>query len=163
MYASAMKFCGAMELCGIGWPRGEPMDSVWPEVEAQVKAQKAGLIVSICREAKPEEADLMKSKGFVAVYKFTNPRTGNVGVLWIKDCTGEGSVMTRLPERIDVVASDAPPRARPPARTTVRDMTVTEAIDALAAPSVWLDAPQVMAYTGYVAGTSSPHADDAPF
>lgn len=158
-----MKFCGAAELCGIGWPRGEPMDSVWPEIEAQVAAQKAGLLISICREHKPEEADLMKSKGFVAVYKFTNPRTGNVGVLWIKDCTGEGSIMTRLPERIDVVASDVPPRARLTYRTTVRDMTMDDAIEAMSTPRMWLDSSNVGVYTGGVGSASSPEPTDVPF
>lgn len=111
MYASAMKFCGAMELCGIGFPRGEPMDKQWPDVEAQMAAQKAGLLVAITREIHPQEEELMRTKGFAPVYRFTNPRTGNVGVLWIKDFTEAGSAVTKLPESIQPAWT--PPVARP--------------------------------------------------
>src|SRR5512139_736436 len=100
MYASAMKFCGAMELCGIGYPRGQSYDQPWPEIEAQVAAQRAGLLVAITRDRDPEEANLMRAKGFAAVYQFTNPRTGNPATLWIKDFTGCGGPVTKLPKTV---------------------------------------------------------------
>jgi hypothetical protein len=100
MYASAMKFCGAMELCGIGFPRGEPVDHQWPEVLEQVRAQKAGVLFAITRSFNPEEADFCRDKGFAALYQFKNPRTGTIGTVWMKDFTGEGEFQTKVPESI---------------------------------------------------------------
>lgn len=100
MYASAMKFCGAMELCGIGYPTNEPIYSSWDDILAQVKAQKAGLLVAITRGHKPIEGEFMQEKGFAPVYQFTNPRTGTVATLWIKDFTLEGMPVTKFPDSI---------------------------------------------------------------
>jgi len=150
VYTSSMKFCGAMELCGIGYPQGEPMDYEWPAIEEQVKAQKAGLLISICREHKPQEAQLMRDRGFAPVYKFTNPRTGNVGVLWIKDYTGAGGPVTKLPERIDV----GPPAVLPARARMVAPQA--NLLDALSNPR----------YTTGVDTVSSPESDgneEAPF
>lgn len=83
MYASAMKFCGAMELCGIGFPCSEPMDHDWPAVEAQIKAQNAAQVIAYSRDHKPEEAEFLQSKGFVSVSLIRNPRTGTLARLWI--------------------------------------------------------------------------------
>jgi hypothetical protein len=109
MYASAMKFCGAMELCGIGYPRGQPVDHQWPEVLEQVRAQKAGVLFAITRQFNPEEADFCRDKGFAALYQFKNPRTGTIGTVWMKDFTGEGEFQTKVPESIPWTGG--PPRA----------------------------------------------------
>lgn len=184
MYASAMKFCGAAELCGIGHPRSEPMDYQWPDILAQVAAQKAGLIVAITREQNEQEARLMKDKGFAAVYKFTNPRTGNVGVLWIKDMTGTGGPVTKLPDYVTApsypdpmpVAETGYPRLRlgqPTARGAVQALNAQ--IDAMFTPppSSWaapepcrrvihLDSEHQPPYTGGVGEASSPSPRTEP-
>jgi hypothetical protein len=151
MYASAMKFCGAMELCGIGYPRGETYDHQWPDVEAQVAAQKAGLIVSITRDRDEQEAQLMRDKGFAPVYQFTNPRTGNPATLWIKDMTGKGGPVTKLPENV-------PP---PPTSLAEYSARIDAVLAEISQPRVytgWIPVAQdnVVAYTGPVASTSSP-------
>lgn len=83
MYCSAMKFCGAMELCGLGFPRGEPMDHDWPACEAQIKAQNAAQVLAYSRDHKPEEAEFLRSKGFQEVSELRNPRTGTMARLWV--------------------------------------------------------------------------------
>lgn len=83
MYASAMKCCGAMELCGIGFPRDQPIDYQWPEVLAQVAAQRAGQLICYSRDFKPEESEFLLSKAFTKVSSFINPRTGNALTLWV--------------------------------------------------------------------------------
>ena len=90
MYASALKFCGAMEVCGLGFPQGMPIDFQWPDVIAQAKAQRAGMLICYTRAHKPAEAEFMEAKGFIpASPTFENPRTGSVCQMWIKDLTGQ--------------------------------------------------------------------------
>lgn len=148
MYASAMKFCGAMELCGIGYPAGQPVDHPWPDVLDQIKAQKAGLVVAITRGHKPEEADFCRDKGFAAVYQFKNPRTGTISTLWIKDFTEAGEWQTHIPESI-------PWTGGPP--TTVQYPGRLSSIRTSNAPmqSAGLDEPRVFRYTGNVPAASS--------
>lgn len=166
MYASALKFCGAMELCGLGFPRGEPADHDWPDVEKQIAAQKAGLVIAIARESQPEQSEMLKTKGFVPVYSFTNPRTSNVGVLWIKDTTGSEGSVTRLPQYI--TANQYPnPMPGPPAAvaspfdepeaaceiltqpTPFRDVTLcTDASPCRACSAYMLPDPPLPVYTG---------------
>lgn len=90
MYASAMKNCGAMELCGLGFPRDVPMDTPWVEVMEQVKAQKAGVMLAWSRAHKPIETEFLHEQGFTPLWQFTNPRTESQLTLWLKDFTGEG-------------------------------------------------------------------------
>ena len=111
MYASAMKFCGAMELCGIGYPTSQPIDHDWPAVLKQIDAQGCGLVVAITRGHKPAEAEFMIDKGFAPVYQFENPRTGTIATMWIKDFTKEGQFKTELPPQIVVQARGAPTAA----------------------------------------------------
>jgi hypothetical protein len=177
-----MKFCGAMELCGIGYPRSEPADYQWPDIEAQVAAQKAGLLVAITREAQPHEAELMKTKGFAAVYKFTNPRTGNVGVLWIKDFTGAGGPVTKLPEVLYIPPPSPMPETNPNSWAGLRERVrmATNAVvnyPAIDVPSIveppfpswyddggseFLDRPSTATYTGGVGSDSDPEPPTEP-
>ena len=83
MYASALKFCGAMEVCGLGFPRDKPIDYQWPDVLAQAAAQNAAQLICYSRDHKPEEAEFLRSKGFLEVYSLRNPRTGSSCRLWI--------------------------------------------------------------------------------
>jgi hypothetical protein len=83
MYASALKCCGAMEVCGLGFPRDMPIDHSWPEVLAQAAAQRAGQLICYTRDFKPEEGEFLTSKAFTKVCSFANPRTGNVLSLWV--------------------------------------------------------------------------------
>lgn len=83
MYASALKCCGSMEVCGLGFPRDRPIDHSWPEVLAQAAAQKAGQLICYAREQLPEQGEFLASKAFQKVSTFTNPRTGNSLSLWI--------------------------------------------------------------------------------
>ena len=78
-----MKFCGAMEVCGLGFPRDKPIDYQWPEVLRQADAQNAAQLICYSRDHKPEEAEFLRSKGFIEVYQLQNPRTGSLCRLWI--------------------------------------------------------------------------------
>lgn len=83
MYASALKCCGSMEVCGLGFPRDLPIDHSWPEVLAQAAAQRAGQLICYARDIIPEQGEFLASKAFQRVSSFVNPRTGNVLHLWI--------------------------------------------------------------------------------
>lgn len=87
-----MKFCGAMELCAIGYPRAEPIDYDWGAVVKQMEAQNAGVLIAITRGHKPEEAEFMRTKAFIPLYEFTNPRTGTRATVWLCDMTTSGTL-----------------------------------------------------------------------
>lgn len=150
MYASAMKFCGAMELCGIGYPTNEPVDYHWPQILEQVKAQNAGVLFAITRGHKPAEAQFCLDKGFTAVYQFTNPRTGTVATIWLKDFTNNGEWQTKIPEWLN---------------TALTGLTIPAAVQPpLAPPLQWeLDEPVLLRYNAPVAEASTPSADGPPF
>jgi len=116
-----------MELCGIGYPTNQSADYNWPDVEKQVKAQKAGVLIAITRGHKPVEAELMVEKGFAAVYQFTNPRTGTRATIWIKDFTQDGEAVTTLPEHI-IVPERAPSVIR----------AITPSFNAASVPRCWV-------------------------
>lgn len=83
MYASALKCCGSMEVCGLGFPQNQPIDHEWPDVMKQATAQKAGQLICYTRDHKPQEAEFLLTKAFTKVSTFTNPRTGNILHLWV--------------------------------------------------------------------------------
>ena len=83
MYASAMKCCGAMELCSVGFPEEKSFEDQLPEVWAQMKAQNAGILISIIREERPKDADNLTNAGFTRLLRFHNPRTGHQLGLWV--------------------------------------------------------------------------------
>lgn len=161
MYASAMKFCGAMELCGIGYPTNQPIDHSWPEVESQMKAQNAGVLVAITRGHKPAEGEFMLDKGFAPVYTFKNPRTGTVATVWIKDFTGDGKEVTKLPDVLKVDVNHPPGLGG----LVNRARTLTFANEVVDLPTAWLDTPRTFLYDAPVASTSlpTPVESDVPF
>lgn len=166
MYASAMKYCGMMELCGIGYPTNKPIDYQWPEILEQVKAQKAGALIAVTRGFKPEEADFCKTQGFAAMYQFKSPRTGTISTVWIKDFTLEGSACTKIPESIPWTGN--PPEQAPPVRAPAALRPWT--LDTLLAPPMdagplranAIDMESTRLYPSTVAMVSSPEPDDPP-
>lgn len=165
MYASAMKFCGAMELCGIGYPTSEPADYHWPAVIRQMAAQDAAILLAITRNHKPAESGLMMEKGFAPVYQFTNPRTGIVATLWILDFSKEGCWKTELPPQIVVNAPRPPVREGEVLPTYNAQWGVPETVlqDILTyRHSPMLDPARAVVYSSGV-DSASPSEDSAPF
>ena len=78
-----MKCCGAMEICGLGFPQDLDIDYHWPQVLEQAAAQRAGQLICYSRDHKPQEGKFLVSKAFTKVSTFVNPRTGNSLSLWV--------------------------------------------------------------------------------
>lgn len=79
MYASAMKCCGAVEVCGIGTTDYDKSWSEpdWSGFEAQVSAQNSGVAIAFAKDGNPKDRDQLIRRGFIPFARFVNPRTKN--------------------------------------------------------------------------------------